>query len=137
MYICITRKWPQTPINTRFFHVSQIAIYRYTDDLHIQREGKGERKEGQTEKKIQKGRPPHPYMECRWPPAKYLKRREEKKCYLLPGAQMSCICIFRCFSSSTVRRWTISSWTISPVLILRELRMLRPWEFSRSEGFSA
>ena len=32
------------PINTRVFNVPQIGIYRYTDELHIQREGKGERK---------------------------------------------------------------------------------------------
>lgn len=44
MYICITEKTLKTPINTRIFHISQIGIYRYTDDLHIQREGKGESK---------------------------------------------------------------------------------------------
>ena len=43
LYICKQRNRPQTPINKGFFHVSQIGIYRYTDCLHIQREGKGER----------------------------------------------------------------------------------------------
>ena len=38
------KKMAETPINTRIFHVSQIGIYRYTDCLHIQREGKGEGK---------------------------------------------------------------------------------------------
>ena len=46
LYICITEKALKTPINTRFFHVSQIGIYRYTDEMHIQREGKGEGKTG-------------------------------------------------------------------------------------------
>ena len=36
----------KTPINTRFFNVRPIGIYRYTDYLHIQREGKGEGKTG-------------------------------------------------------------------------------------------
>lgn len=44
MYICTTKIRPQTRINTRFFHVSQIGIYRYTDEMHIQRGGKGEGK---------------------------------------------------------------------------------------------
>lgn len=43
LYICIQENRPQTPINKGFFHVSQMPIYRYTDCLHIQREGKGER----------------------------------------------------------------------------------------------
>ena len=38
----------KTPINTRFFHVSQIGIYRYTDDLHIQKGGKGRKKRGRS-----------------------------------------------------------------------------------------
>lgn len=37
---------PETPLNKRIFHVSQIGIYRYTDEKHIQREGKGERNTG-------------------------------------------------------------------------------------------
>ena len=44
LYICKQEKGAQTPINKGFFHVSQMPIYRYTDCLHIQREGKGERK---------------------------------------------------------------------------------------------
>ena len=35
MYICITKNRPKTRINTRFFHVSPIGIYRYTDEKHI------------------------------------------------------------------------------------------------------
>jgi len=34
----------EMPINTKVFNVPQIGIYRYTDELHIQREGKGEGK---------------------------------------------------------------------------------------------
>ena len=36
----------EKPINTRVFHISPVGIYRYTDEMHIQREGKGERKNG-------------------------------------------------------------------------------------------
>ncbi len=39
------------PINTRIFHVSRIGIYRYTDEKHIQREGKGERNTGSRTKR--------------------------------------------------------------------------------------
>ena len=34
----------ETPINTRVFNVRPLGIYRYTDEKHIQREGKGEGK---------------------------------------------------------------------------------------------
>lgn len=58
----------EMPINTRVFNVRQIGIYRYTDDLHIQREGKGEGKTANRAVTIQMRRPPNPYKGYRRPP---------------------------------------------------------------------
>ena len=74
MYICIQKNIAQTPINKGFFHVSQIGIYRYTDEKLVQKKGKGEKVTEKPGENGTKKRPPHSYLECRWPLAKRLER---------------------------------------------------------------